>query len=239
MRWPRRSTACTRQKSFINAVRGAICRPSSWRRSNGSTGSITGACSGRLATFHPPKPKRLTIVNSLGPPWGRDSSKIVSGKPGPIHLGLAALIASQPCRERDLALAMIASRIVAPHTKLATTRWWHTTTLADDFGVADADEDDLYAAMDWLLERQDTIQKKLASRHLCDGGLVLYDLSSSYFEGTTGALAKLGYNRDGKKGLLQVNYGLLTDARGCPGAVSVHEGNTADSRTFMPAVHKL
>src|SRR6202521_4831491 len=93
--------------------------------------------------------------------------------------------------------------------------------------------------MDWLLERQDTIQKKLASRHLCDGGLVLYDLSSSYFEGTTCALAKLGYNRDGKKGLLQVNYGLLTDARGCPVAVSVHEGNTADSRTFMPAVHKL
>ncbi len=155
------------------------------------------------------------------------------------RLGLASLIAAKPCREREQVLAMIASRIVAPHTKLATTRWWHTTTLADDFGVADANEDDLYAAMDWLLERQDTIQKKLASRHLCDGGLVLYDLSSSYFEGTTCALAKLGYNRDGKKGLLQVNYGLLTDARGCPVAVSVHEGNTADSRTFMPAVHKL
>jgi len=136
-------------------------------------------------------------------------------------------------------LAMIASRIVAPDTKLATTRWWHTSTLADDFGVADANEDDLYAAMDWLLACQDRIQKKLASRHLCDGGLVLYDLSSSYFEGTTCPLARLGYSRDGKKGLLQVNYGLLTDARGCPVAVSVHEGNTADSRTFMPAVHKL
>ena len=155
------------------------------------------------------------------------------------RLGLASLIASKPCREREQVLAMIAARIVAPHTKLATTRWWHTTTLADDFGVADANEDDLYAAMDWLLERQDTIQKKLASRHLSDGGLVLYDLSSSYFEGTTCELAKLGYNRDGKKGLLQVNYGLLTDARGCPVAVSVHEGNTADSRTFMPTVHKL
>ncbi len=155
------------------------------------------------------------------------------------RLGLTSLIASTPCREREQVLAMIASRIVAPHTKLATARWWHTTTLADDFGVADANEDDLYAAMDWLLERQDTIQKKLASRHLCDGGLVLYDLSSSYFEGTTCELAKLGYNRDGKKGLLQVNYGLLTDARGCPVAVSVHEGNTADSATFMPAVHKL
>jgi transposase len=155
------------------------------------------------------------------------------------RLGLASLIASRPCRERERVLAMIAARIVAPHTKLATTRWWHTTTLADDFGVTDANEDDLYAAMDWLLERQDTIQKKLASRHLSDGGLVLYDLSSSYFEGATCALARLGYNRDGKKGLLQVNYGLLTDARGCPVAVSVHEGNTADSRTFMPTVHKL
>ena len=155
------------------------------------------------------------------------------------RLGLASLIASKPCRERDLVLAMVASRIIEPATKLATTRLWHTTTLADEFGVADADENDLYAAMDWLLSHQDAIQKKLASRHLREGGLVLYDLSSSYFEGTTCPLAKLGYNRDGKKGLLQVNYGLLTDARGCPVAVSVHEGNTADSRTFMPAVQKL
>ena len=155
------------------------------------------------------------------------------------HLKLPALFASKPCPERDLVLAMIAARIVAPHTKLATTRWWHTTTLADEFGVADADENDLYAAMDWLLERQEAIQKKLAARHLSAGGLVLYDLSSSYFEGHCCPLAKLGYSRDGKKGLLQVNYGLLTDARGCPVAVSVHEGNVADSQTFMPAVHKL
>ena len=155
------------------------------------------------------------------------------------RLGLASLVASKPCRERDLVLAMVAARILAPHTKLATTRWWHTTTLAEDFGVADASEDDLYAAMDWLLARQDTIQKKLAARHLSSGGLVLYDLSSSYFEGTTCPLAKLGYNRDGKRGLLQVNYGLLTDARGCPVAVSVHEGNVADSQTLMPEVQRL
>jgi len=155
------------------------------------------------------------------------------------RLGLASLIASKPCRERELVLAMVASRIIDPATKLATTRLWHTTTLADEFGVVDADEDDLYAAMDWLLAHQDTIQKKLASRHLHEGGLVLYDLSSSYFEGSTCPLAKLGYNRDGKRGLLQVNYGLLTDARGCPVAVSVHEGNTADSRTFMPTVQQL
>lgn len=155
------------------------------------------------------------------------------------RLGLESLLASRPSRERDLVLAMLASRIVAPHTKLATTRWWHTTTLAEDFGVADASEDDLYAAMDWLLAHQGTIQKKLATRHLSKGGLVLYDLTSSYFEGRTCPLAKLGYSRDGRRGLLQVNYGLLTDARGCPVAVSVHEGNVADSQTLMPEVRRL
>ena len=155
------------------------------------------------------------------------------------RLGLAGVLASKPCRERELVLAMVASRIVAPHTKLATTRWWHTTTLAEDFGVVDASEDDLYAAMDWLLARQDTIQKKLAARHLSEGGLVLYDLSSSYFEGSCCPLAKLGYSRDGRRGLLQVNYGLLTDARGCPVAVSVYEGNVADSQTLMPEVKRL
>jgi hypothetical protein len=155
------------------------------------------------------------------------------------RLGFASLVASKPSRERERVCALVASRILAPHTKLATTRWWHTTTLAEDFGVADATENDLYAAMDWLLARQDTIQKKLAARHLSPGGLVLYDLSSSYFEGSTCPLAKLGYNRDGKKGLLQVNYGLLTDARGCPVAVSVHEGNVADSQTLMPEVQRL
>jgi len=149
------------------------------------------------------------------------------------RLGVASLLGTKPSRERELALAMIAARIVAPHTKLATTRWWHTTTLAQDFGVAQANEDDLYAAMDWLLERQDAIQKKLAARHLSEAGLVLYDLSSSYFEGTRCPLAKLGYSRDGRKGTLQVNYGLMTDARGCPVAVSVHEGNVSDSATFM------
>ena len=155
------------------------------------------------------------------------------------HLGLASVIASKPCRERDLVLAMVASRIIEPAPKLATTRSWHTTTLAEEFGVDQANEDDLYAAMDWLLARQDVIQKKLAARHLSEGGLVLYDLSSSYFEGTRCPLAKRGYSRDGKPGTLQVNYGLLTDPRGCPVAISVHEGNTSDSRTFMPAVHKL
>jgi transposase len=155
------------------------------------------------------------------------------------RLGLESLVASRRSPQRDLVCAMVAARILAPHTKLATTRWWHTTTLAEEFGVSDCDEDDLYAAMDWLLGRQGTIEKKLAARHLGEGSLVLYDLSSSYFEGITCPLAKLGYNRDGKKGKLQVNYGLLTDRRGCPVAVSVHEGNTNDPRTLMPQVDKL
>jgi transposase len=155
------------------------------------------------------------------------------------RLGIGPLLAARPSRQREVACAMVAARVVQPHTKLATTRWWHTTTLAQDFGVAAADEDDLYAAMDWLLARQDKIQKTLAQRHLSSGGLVLYDLSSSYFEGTTCPLARIGYSRDGRKGSLQVNYGLLTDAHGCPVAVSVYEGNVGDSLTFMPEVERL
>ena len=155
------------------------------------------------------------------------------------RLKFDSLIASRPSRERDLVCALVAARILAPHTKLATTRWWHTTTLAEEFSVTEADEDHLYAAMDWLLRRQGAIEKKLAARHLGEGSLVLYDVSSSYFEGTTCPLAKFGHNRDGKKGKLQVNYGLLTDRRGCPVAVSVHEGNTGDPKTLMPQLDKL
>ena len=155
------------------------------------------------------------------------------------RLGLTSMIASTPSRERDLVLAMVAARIVQPDTKLATSRHWHCSTLAEDFGVADATEDDLYAAMDWLLARQDAIEQKLAKRHLREGALVLYDLSSSYFEGSCCPLAKRGYSRDGRPGTLQVNYGLLTDARGCPVAVSVFEGNTSDSLTFLPAVQHV
>jgi len=155
------------------------------------------------------------------------------------RLGFDVLISSRSDRERDLVIAMVTARIVAPHTKLATTRWWHTTTLAEDLGVAEATEDDLYRAMDWLRSRQDIIERKLAGRHLEEGSLVLYDLSSSYFEGTHCPLARLGHNRDGKKGKLQVNFGLLTDRRGCPVAVSVFDGNVGDTKTLMPQVKKL
>lgn len=155
------------------------------------------------------------------------------------RLGLPAVIAGKPCPERDLVLALIASRILDPQTKLATTRSWAATTLADTFGVTQADEQDCYAAMDWLVARQDRIQKKLAARHLKADGLVLYDLSSSYFEGTTCPLAQRGYSRDGRRGTLQVNYGLMTDDRGCPVAVTVHEGNTADPTTLMPEITRI
>jgi hypothetical protein len=156
------------------------------------------------------------------------------------RLGFEKLIDGRPSRERDLVVAMVAGRIIAPEaSKLAMTRAWADTTLADELGVADADEDCLYAAMDWLIERQATIEKRLAKRHLKAGGLVLFDLTSSYFEGVTCPLAKLGYSRDGKPGTLQVNWGLLTDDRGCPVAVSVFEGNTGDPKALLPQVEKM
>jgi transposase len=154
-------------------------------------------------------------------------------------LGFDKLIASRPSRERDLVVALVAARIVDPSSKLATQRAWQDTTLPMLLDIQGADEDDLYQAMDWLLARQDKIEQKLADRHLDEGGRVLYDLSSSYFEGSTCPLAKLGHNRDGVKGKLQVNYGLLTDERGCPVSVSVFEGNTGDSKTLLPAVDKV
>jgi hypothetical protein len=155
------------------------------------------------------------------------------------RLDLESVIASRASVQRERVCAMVVARILAPHTKLATTRWWHTTTLAEEYGVEEADENDLYEAMDWLLERQGLIERKLAARHLSEGALALYDLSSSYFEGTHCPLGKIGHNRDGKKNKLQVNYGLLTTRTGCPVAVSVYEGNTGDAKTLMPQVAKL
>ena len=155
------------------------------------------------------------------------------------RLDFSRLISSRPSRQRDLVIAMVAARILEPKSKLATTVWWADTTLPEILDVSDADEDDLYDAMDWLLERQSRIENKLAGRHLQDNGLALYDLTSSYFEGETCPLAALGHNRDGKKGKLQVNYGLLTDRKGIPVAVSVFEGNTGDPKTLMPQVEKM
>ncbi|MFQ5705768.1 MAG: IS1634 family transposase [Gemmatimonadales bacterium] len=154
-------------------------------------------------------------------------------------IGLDAVISSKRCAERDLVLAMIAERLIHPCSKLATTRLWHTTTLAEELSVEGADEDDLYDAMDWLLARQERIEKKLAARHLRDGAVVLYDVSSSYYEGRTCPLARFGHDRDGQKGLPIIVYGVLTDGEGRPVAVSVYAGNTGDSTTVADQVDKL
>jgi len=155
------------------------------------------------------------------------------------QLELESLISSQPCRERDLVIAMIVQRLIAPVSKLATTRQWHSTTLAEELGVAEATENDLYAAMDWLGERQERIEKKLAARHLREGGLVLYDVSSSFYEGRTCPLAKFGHNRDDKQGLPIIVYGVMTNGEGCPVAVSVYAGNTGDPTTVAEQIDKL
>ncbi len=177
--------------------------------------------------------ERLQVVRSK--PHGHVQAVRVAMQ----RLGFESLIASRASPERERVCALVAARVLAAHTKLATTRWWHTTTLAEEYAVEGADENELYAAMDWLLERQGAIERKLAARHLKEGALALYDLSSSYFEGTHCPLAKLGHDRDGKKHKLQVNYGLLTSQAGCPVAVSVYEGNTGDAKTLMPQVKKL
>ena len=155
------------------------------------------------------------------------------------RLGLERLIASQPSRERRLVVAMIVERLIHPASKLATTRLWHDTTLARELDVEDADEDDLYDALDWLLARQAAIERRLARRHLREGGLVLYDVSSSYYEGRTCPLARRGYSRDGKRGLPIIVYGVMTAASGCPVAVDVYPGNTGDPATVADQADTL
>ena len=154
-------------------------------------------------------------------------------------LGLDAMISAKPCQERDLVLAMIVERLLDPCSKLATTRQWHSTTLAEELGVREATEDELYQAMDWLLERQPRIEKKLSARHLREGSRVLYDVSSSYYEGHHCPLAQYGHDRDGKKGLPIIVYGLMTDHEGRPIAVDVYRGNTGDPTTVVDQVNKL
>lgn len=159
---------------------------------------------------------------------------------GTIHkIGLDIAISSKRCRERDLVLAMIAERLLYPCSKLATSRMWHTTTLAEELSVEDADEDDLYEAMDWLLARQNQIEKKLAARHLSDGAVILYDVSSSYYEGRKCPLAQYGHNRDGKKDRPIIVYGVMTDSEGRPVSVSVYPGNTGDPKTVADQTEKL
>jgi hypothetical protein len=155
------------------------------------------------------------------------------------RLELARLLDRAPSRERSLALAMIAQRLLAPGSKLACARALGQSTLAAELGVSGCDEDELYAALDWLGERQPQIEGRLARRHLRAGELALYDLSSSYFEGRTCALAALGYSRDGRRGTLQIVYGLLTNRAGKPVGVEVFDGATHDHQTVPAQLDKL
>ena len=154
-------------------------------------------------------------------------------------LGVETLIGSARTRERDIVIAMIAERLIHRCSELAATRLWHTTTLAQELGVSDADEDDLYEALDWLLARQGRIEKKLAARHLSEGCLVFYDVTSSYYEGRCCPLARYGHDRDGKKGRAIIVYGLITDGEGRPVAVEVYPGDTGDPSTAPKQAERL
>ena len=155
------------------------------------------------------------------------------------QLRLPTLLDRQPSRHRDCVLAMLAQRLLQPASKLATARLWHTTTLAQQLALLDADEDDLYDAMDWLLDRQGRIEKRLAKRHLGEDAQVLYDVSSSYYEGRTCPLMQFGYSRDRKRGRPIVVYGLLADRQGRPLAVQAYPGNTADPSTVPDQIETL
>lgn len=154
-------------------------------------------------------------------------------------LGLEALLDRRPSRQRDLVLAMLVGRVLQPASKLATVRLLETTSLGRVLGLEEATDDELYGAMDWLLERQPAIEQALAKRHLEPGGVVLYDLSSTYLEGTKCPLAKRGYSRDGRPGMLQIEFGLLTSATGQPVAIEVFPGNVADPTTVQGQVAKV
>ena len=180
-----------------------------------------------------PASEAVTITRSL--PHGHVAAVHAMAR----KLGLPGLL-GPACPQRDLALALVISRVVAPGSKLSTLTWWDDTTLGADLGVADAAADDIYAAMDWLGHRQDEIEARLAARHLAPEAtrsrMALFDLSSSWLEGRHCPLAARGYSRDGKKGKVQIEYGLLTDPEGRPVAVRVFEGSTGDPAAFTAIV---
>jgi len=179
----------------------------------------------------------FSVVRSL--PHGHVAAVLGTLK----KLDLHNLIAAGNSRKRALVLAMIVARILDPRSKLATARGLNSETcfssLSELLGLEKADEDELYEAMDWLTSRQESIENELANRHLTEGALVLYDVSSTYFEGTQCPLARYGYNRDKKKGFLQIVFGLICDKRGCPIAVEVFEGNTSDTTTITAQIEKV
>jgi Transposase DDE domain len=180
-----------------------------------------------------PADEALEVVRSL--PAGHVEAALAMAR----RLELPRLLDRAASRQRALCLAMIVQRVLGPGSKLAMSRAFAQSTLAAELDVADADEDELYAALDWLLHRQPRIEAALARRHLAGGTLVLYDVSSSYFEGHSCPLAKLGYSRDGRRGTPQIVYGLLCDRRGCPVCVEVFEGSLHDDKTLPAQIEKL
>jgi transposase len=191
---------------------------------------IRGALRGqRFVAFD----ERFAIERSL--PAGHVQATLSMAR----RLGLSRLLDRSPSRPRQLCVAMIVQRVIAPGSKLTMSRAFEQSTLAAELSVEGADEDELYEAMDWLLERQERIERRLARRHLEEGTLVLYDVSSSYFEGRSCPLAQLGYSRDGKRGTAQIVYGLVCAPDGCPVAVEVFEGSLHDDKTLPGQIEKL
>ena len=182
-------------------------------------------------------PRPWRIVRSL--PHGHVAAVLAVMR----SLGLEGLLASRRSRLRAVVVAMIAARIISPRSKLATARGLRdetaTSTLAGELGLEDLDEKELYAALDWLAPRQTRIETRLAKRHLEGGTLVLYDVTSSYYTGRRSELIQFGHNRDGKRGFPQIVYGLLCNAEGCPVAIEVFAGNTADPNTLGSQIAKL
>jgi Transposase DDE domain len=180
-----------------------------------------------------PAGQEFTVLRAL--PHGHVAAAAAMAR----QLGLPALL-GPACRSRDLVLALIVSRVIRPKSKLSTLGWWSDCTLGADLDVAGASTDEIYAAMDWLLERQETIERKLATKHLAveanPGRMALFDLTSSWITGRCCELAKRGYSRDRKKGLPQIEYGILTDPAGCPVAVRVFPGDTADPTAFTDII---
>jgi transposase len=210
-----------------------LCNLSHWPTAHveGLRGVLKGG------TVIPAGRDAFTVIRSL--PHGHVAAALGTAR----RIGLEGILGPDGNRCRDLVLAMLVSRILDPVSKLATARGLSPATasssLGEVLGLGDVDDDELYAALDWLLVRQPAIEATLAKRHLTNGTLVLYDVSSSYMEGRCCPLAKRGYSRDGKKGTLQIVYGLLCAPDGCPVAIEVFDGNTGDPTTLAPQIEKL
>jgi transposase len=191
----------------------------------------------RLSGAPPEPPGRWEVLRSL--PHGHVAAVLGTLK----FLGVESLLASRPCRERSLVVAMIVARVIQPASKLATARALRDETASMSLGreleLGAIEDEELFQALDWLFERQARIETKLAKSHLCDGTLVLYDVTSSYYTGRRSTLLQLGYSRDGKRGSPQIVYGLLCNAEGCPVAIEVFAGNTADPKTLSKQVAKV